>query len=46
MSKTRTSSSTDFYDYNKNPDKKIKIKFSKDEKLKPIVTSTKKIGPG
>jgi hypothetical protein len=35
-----TCSSTDFYDYDKNPDKRIAIKFVKEEKLKLINPET------
>lgn len=37
---------TDFYDYIKNPDKRVKIKFGTEEKLKLVQKATKNVGPG
>jgi hypothetical protein len=41
-----TRSNSDFYDYNKHPDKRIAIKFGTEEKLKSVNPETKWIGPG
>lgn len=44
--RTTVHSNSDFYDYNKHPDKRIMMKFPKDERLKIESLPTQKLGPG